>query len=328
MKWTSGDIVDALRQSFGITGDPYLSNEEWSLFTEVPLRHPKAKPDGTLHKGYWGLNERTIDVFLVRNWTSEHGHERLAIEVKISRSDYRNETDEKRAPAEHAAHRTVYAAPAGLIDPAALHPGWGLIEVHETDQDARKAKGAQVGGGGRCTWRVKATRRTPDCDLDYLVAAIARKGARATERLRRGADQVALVPSLQADVERLTTMLQRRDEALARETARAKAARAELLALDGIQECADCAGPLTFARGGRGDGTWTHRDRDAEQRCYQVRAEANRRAREAATGARYLTGWADPVEPKILRAARLAQEAADAAEDAARDVIAGAAEPA
>lgn len=318
MKWTSRDIVDALRGSFGLaTSD--LHTEEWSLFTEVPLRAPRpGRQRGGRSESKFTMNERIIDVLLVRNWSAGHGHERLAVEIKVSRSDYKNESDLKRAPAEHSAHRCVYAAPAGLIDPTTLPAGWGLIEVYETVEAWQQGTGQPVGGeyGTRCRWRVKATRRDPECNLDYLVAAVARQGGRALERLRRGEDDVAEVPVLRAEAVRLQGMLDRRDAALAREQERAKAARLELLALDGAQECADCADPIVWQRGGQRDMTWVHRDPHQERTCREARTEANRLARESATGARYLSGWPDPVEPRVYREQRAAQDAEDARRDA------------
>ncbi len=303
MKWTASLVVDAIREAYGLDRG-YLDQEEWSFLTEVPLRVPPVPPART-------VNERTIDVFMVRNWASGIGHDRLAIEVKVSRSDYKNETPTKRAPAEAAAHRTVYAAPAGLIGPSTLPPGWGLIEVHDTVGAAVRSGGQRVGGvdtRSRCVWRTKATRRVPTCDLDYLVAAGFRRGSRAEEKIRRGESDAVQVPALRAEVESLAQALNRRDAAAVRDRARLRATYAQLAAL-GARDghlCADCDEPVTYSVV---RGEWEHADRATGRRCLDARQEAYRLGREAATGAAYLSGWADPVEPKGLRALRTTERA-------------------
>ena len=116
MKWTAEDVVAGLRRLYGIeTSD--LHQEEWSMFEQVPLHSRKTLPgtDGEPREvpGYWGINERTIDVLTVRNWGGgKAGHRRDAIEVKVSVSDYRNETSEKRAPAEASASERLGASGA------------------------------------------------------------------------------------------------------------------------------------------------------------------------------------------------------------------------
>lgn len=300
MKWTAALVVDTLREAYGLHSD-LLEQEEWSMVTEVPLRTPKLDEQGRPRKGYWGLNKRRIDVFMVRNWAAGKGHERVAIEVKVSRSDYKNETPEKRAPAEAAAHRTVYAAPAGLIDPRTLPDGWGLIEVYDTRAAALLGAGQPVGDAvrSRARWRIKAVQREPYADLDYLVAAGFRRAFRVEESLRRGAAAGSEVARLRDEVERLATALQRRDAALTRTKNRLRLARSMALAMEGAQECGDCGHKVILTV----DCLWEHADdadRRIERACYERRAERSRRGREGATGARYLSGYAGPVVPKVL----------------------------
>lgn len=305
MKWTAAAVLDALREAYGITGSN-LVTEEWAFLTEVPLRAVEAK-----YVNRYTANTRTIDALLIRNWTGGTGHERLAVEVKISRSDYKNETDAKRLPAEQAAHRCTYAAPAGLIDPTTLPPGWGLIEVYDTHGEAHRAAGGWAIGGTRCRWRVRATRRDPVCDLDYLVSAVARKGSRTAEVLRRGETDAAEVARLRADVERLAQQVQRRDDALVRERKRLRQARDMLAAVDGSgTECADCESPL---RWDHRRASWAHTDDVSEARCLRTRQERVQARQQARTGSAYLLGYADPIEPKSLRAQREREDQADAA---------------
>lgn len=262
--WTEARVTDALRALY-LPGHQPLSTEEWAFLTQVPLRCPRPghTPDTAT---YWTTNERRIDALLVRNWSGgRHGHERVAIEIKVSRADYRNETDLKRAPAEASAHRCAYAAPAGIIDPASLPTGWGLIEVAED---------------GRATWTRRAKRRDPDCDLDYLVSAGFRRASRAEERIRRGEEAAAEVTRLREEVARLTGAAERATAARDREQARAKAARDELLAFfGGTPACATCEQRLTWRRGGSNDSRWVHTDRSVEVACRERRMAAWRQAR-------------------------------------------------
>lgn len=55
---------------------------------------------------------------------------RTAIEVKISRADFKRETDEKRRAWIKHTHRFTYACPAGLIQPEEVPKGLGLWWVH------------------------------------------------------------------------------------------------------------------------------------------------------------------------------------------------------
>lgn len=68
------------------------------------------------------LPYRRIDALMFQSF------ERTAIEVKISRADYRLDTEEKRWPWQRVVHRFVYAVPADL-DVMSPH-GCGLWKVH------------------------------------------------------------------------------------------------------------------------------------------------------------------------------------------------------
>lgn len=295
-KWTAGQVIDVLRHAYGLATDRHLSTEEWALLTEVQLRSKRVGYGGREHEGWWG-NTRSIDVLLVRNWHSGVGHRRIAVEVKVSRADYRNETDAKRQPAEESAHQTYYAAPAGIIDPATLPPGWGLIEVYRDAEACAAGKGWDLGGlGVPAKVRKRPVERTPVCDLDYLAAAGFRRASRAEERIRRGEDDVAKVPGLEAEVNRLLGQLARRDEALARARTEAREWASRALAIEGMQECADCAQPIRYVR-----REWRHVNPLDDAPCTDKRAEADRLDRERRYGARYTHGYPGPVLPRALR---------------------------
>ncbi|WHU45148.1 hypothetical protein QNM97_13915 [Gordonia sp. L191] len=69
---------------------------------------------------------RRIDGLLL-----DGGGRRTAIEVKISRSDFARESEEKRRPWRKITHRFVYATPAGLLQRYEIPDGCGLWEVGE-----------------------------------------------------------------------------------------------------------------------------------------------------------------------------------------------------
>ena len=244
-KWTAKAVVDALRVSYGVDTSN-LSTDEWALLTEVPLRtgRPGYAP-GTA--GYWTANQRTIDVMLVRAWSGKPGFQRIAFEVKVSRSDYKNETDLKRAPAEASAHQCYYLTPAGLIKPEELPPGWGLMEVYTDRRSYDAARGWPVGGGvGLIKTRIRSVKGNPACDMDYLVSAFARRASRAEERIRRGEEDAALLPALLTKVESMEGKLVRRDDALRTARDRLADVMAQMLAVEGAQVCADCGERIVY----------------------------------------------------------------------------------
>lgn len=72
---------------------------------------------------------RRIDFLLMRiSRGSRPRHERIALEVKVSRADFKRDTDEKRRAWFSVADRFAYVAPAGLISVDELPPGCGLLE--------------------------------------------------------------------------------------------------------------------------------------------------------------------------------------------------------
>lgn len=291
-KWTAAEVVHALRVAYGVA-DSQLVTDEWSFLTEVPLR------SGT--GGKWSANERTIDIMLTRNWSAGVGHRRIAIEVKISRSDFRNETDLKRLPAEQSAHQCYYAAPAGLLTPKDLPKGWGLIEVYPDTEAYEEGTGWPLGHftlHPRVRTRVRAVEAHPSCDLDYLVSAAMRRGSRAEERIRRGEDDAAAVPALRVEVESLHQKLARREQALDREKNRTALLLSQYLAAVGEQMCADCGKAIGYQTR---TAQWKHREVDDQIACLAAREEADRKRREETVGARYFRGYATPIEPKSLR---------------------------
>lgn len=315
-KWTSGDVVQALRVAYGIAGS-MLVQDEWSLLTEVPLRAPRTLGAHVYDERQYGGDTRTIDVLVTRNWPSGIGYRRLAFEVKVSKADYRRETDIKRLPAERAAHQTFYAAPVGLIEPESLPEGWGLVEVYPDAETYAEGTGRALGEwnlaehvhepggivregvdytnrGALCRVRAKAATREPVCDLDVLAHMAFRRASRAEERIRRGEDDAAAVPALRAEVATLTGQLERREGAVANEREKMKKIKAHYLALLGEQVCSECREPVGL---NLGTGYWKHRSAIQETACQIARDEADRLDKERRFGARYTRGWAGPVIP-------------------------------
>lgn len=291
-KMTSRQVVDALRADYGLAADPDLVQDEWSLLTEVPVcvRYPAPQP-GT----YRRLNQRILDVLLIRNWRSGQRYDRLAIEIKVSRSDFANETDLKREPAEAVANRCAYAAPAGLLRPEEMPPGWGLLAIHP--EPVRDLAPTARGFGRYGQWVRTPTRRTPTVDLDEFLATVARRASRAEERIRRADTDATRLAALDVENRRLRARLDAADARIDRARDRASDAVHRLHATE-PQDCKDCEQPVKATFKGHGL-RWVHRDPAQEITCRQAREAAYIAEREARTGSRYLYGWgAGPVMTK------------------------------
>lgn len=263
MKWTEEKVVTILRRHFLIGQDAAAAH--WSLLTQVP---------------YAG---RVIDVLLVH----EHGLT-MAVEIKVSAADFRNETPEKRAASLVLADQCFYAAPAGLLRPEQMPPGWGLMTVHENDR------------GDTATTIVSMPKPRARKRVD-LAPLLARRASDAEEAIRRGEIPAAAVAQLRADNDRLRGIAARAEQARDTERKRAQNARAELMSLDGATECADCGEDIEWKRGGEMDSRWVHVHEAHEAPCRVIRARRAKERKEAATGAAYLGGWADPIEPVAFR---------------------------
>jgi hypothetical protein len=78
----------------------------------------------------WVMNDskliRRIDGLMLE------GGKYTAIEIKVSRADFKRDTEEKRRMWRSITHRFVYAVPKGLVDPSELPPYAGLWEYDPT----------------------------------------------------------------------------------------------------------------------------------------------------------------------------------------------------
>lgn len=120
---------------------------------------------------------RRIDFLLMRiSRSSKPLHERIALEVKVSRADFKRDTDEKRAAWFAVADRFAYVTPIGMITPDELPAGCGLLEYNP------KA----VFGSDTLRWKVNAPRKAePPLPFDnQFFAYLMGRASRAEDRLR------------------------------------------------------------------------------------------------------------------------------------------------
>lgn len=117
------------------------------------LRHLLAKryapPWATFAElGSGSPTPRTIDLYAMHTWPSKR-FLRVAVEIKVSTSDWRRELDDpnKREPWERLANETWFAAPKGVIPPAEVPDGWGLLVVSDSGRTRaiRRARHRDVG---------------------------------------------------------------------------------------------------------------------------------------------------------------------------------------
>lgn len=123
---TATDVLDAVARK----------HSRCALIREVTVTDPEADRYGDTNA--WAENGRVgpmpafaptfrrIDGLLL-----DGGGTRTAIEVKISRSDFARESEEKRRPWRKITHRFVYATPVGLLQRYEIPDGCGLWEVDE-----------------------------------------------------------------------------------------------------------------------------------------------------------------------------------------------------
>lgn len=150
----ASEILTALRRHHGILRDWPMGVGPWALLEEFPI--------GVAFKC-----ESRIDALAVRTGGDM---ERIAYEVKVSRSDLLKELKfpGKRFHAERVCNRWVLATPPGLVRPGELPEGAGLVEIHT--QGVR--------------WIEQGTKTAAESPA-YFVASLARRASRAEEQLRR-----------------------------------------------------------------------------------------------------------------------------------------------
>lgn len=120
---------------------------------------------------------RRIDFLLMRiSRSSKPRHERIALEVKVSRADFKRDTDDKRRAWFSVADRFAYVVPKGLISKDEVPEGCGLIEF----DDSRLTATNQL------SWTVIAPKREqpPIPFSNQFFAYLLGRASRAEEKLR------------------------------------------------------------------------------------------------------------------------------------------------
>ena len=110
MTITADDLITRLHDRF--------SSPEWASFSELRDR-----------TGFSG-RPRTIDFFALNTYPSKR-FRTVAVEVKVSRSDFMREIDnpDKRETFESQASEFWFCCPAGLVKPDEVPEGCGLLET-------------------------------------------------------------------------------------------------------------------------------------------------------------------------------------------------------
>lgn len=155
---TAGDVTRAVWSHF--------AQQSWAGLAEVT-----AHPGRDEHVGWTpgtGIPEeqrsRRIDLLLLRppRKTGIGSLERLAIEVKVSRSDFLTDVrnPHKQARWRELAHRHAFAVPDGLVDPSEIPDGSGLLTV--STAESWRGVGVQL---------VKWAKRAPYTDTNPDVPA-------------------------------------------------------------------------------------------------------------------------------------------------------------
>ena len=173
--WIKLDPDDRFETTYGISDegrglvdalapDDFISTP--AVMTAGEVAHAVTKHFG---RGWWIAEEvtdsdwsgRRIDMLALRINGGEIDLDRYltlwAIEIKIDPSDVKRELEEpaKRQPFERLANYFALAAPAGLVMPANVPEGVGLLEVHD-GQHVRMAIKPQRTVALAPTWRLVA----------------------------------------------------------------------------------------------------------------------------------------------------------------------------
>lgn len=129
---------------------------------------------------------RRIDALMVGAKDKAGVHQRTAVEVKISRADFRRDTLEKVRTWQSLSHRFIYLVPAGLIKPDELiDPAMGLWWWHAGDENSP--------GTIEIVKTAKTNVNAPECLPEELQTrlmwrlAIAEQKVRQDPKIRRKA---------------------------------------------------------------------------------------------------------------------------------------------
>ena len=121
----SKQIVDFIKQSY--------KQPEWAVLEELRcgVGYKSQFGDWWNQPGCWNPEQR-IDAFAINCYPSRK-FETISFEVKVSRSDFKNEiaTPWKREQAVAISNRFYFATPKGLVKPEEIPEDCGLIEFSD-----------------------------------------------------------------------------------------------------------------------------------------------------------------------------------------------------
>lgn len=120
------DIVDALRKRHEPLG------RQWAFFDELRAGTGYGTYDYKNKKKMPGNPEQRFDAWAINLWPSKK-HERIAYEIKVSRSDFLHEikNPENREQALNLSNSFYFVTPKGLVEPSEIPEECGLMEVDE-----------------------------------------------------------------------------------------------------------------------------------------------------------------------------------------------------
>lgn len=255
--FTAREVEAALWLHFA--GSSWAALPEVTIDPDVPYGHPD-----------WGKNAaRRIDMLMVRRSRNPERHgavDRLAIEIKVARSDFLADIKrpEKQQPWREFAHRHAYAVPDGLIDKSEVPDGSGLLVVRRRDW-----------GPPAVEWAKKVPYQDRPADLpSWLVLGLAWRLSSAEMRLRGYTRSDAEDPEqLRATVDRLTAENAKLDRQIDRAREDVKAWRTAAVK-QGLP-CSTCRELLKPKSVRHGSYTgWVHVSSSDEATCKLMRETA------------------------------------------------------
>lgn len=270
--WTEAQMKRALWQHFTTQG--------WAVLEEFTTTDTDTTKD-------W-RSDRRIDVLAIRpaKRLDIGPIELLAIEVKVSRSDFLSDVrrPEKQAPWRELAHRHAYAVPAGLVTEGEVPAESGLIEVTRHGP-ANQFMGARTGvtESTSAQWarliRIRPNHKPALTGKFVSRIAFRAASAEATQRgYAWGTDMTAA--EARAETQRTRSEL----EKVRNQLSDAKDARDQWrlfgLAATPSETCSACGELIRPASFSRHRGfRWRHADKALDGPCLEQRLITDRYAR-------------------------------------------------
>lgn len=147
---TAKDVLTAIRRKHRkdavvrevVVDDPFhqVIVNRWRLDSNPEYWTPRINPDEVapfIPEGWsWkdAVPQRRIDAMIVES------NQLTAIEIKVTRSDFKRDTEEKRRAWKLFSNRFIYAVPKGLIDVSEVPAGCGLWEFDPELVDLRRPR--------------------------------------------------------------------------------------------------------------------------------------------------------------------------------------------